>query len=50
VINEQPRLLVEVLGNKLLNYYDGEVIDANFSEAQILKHWASSDLARLVKV
>ena len=50
VIDEQPRLLVEVLGNKLLNYHDGEVIDDDFGEAQILKHWASSDLARLVKV
>lgn len=50
VINEQPRLLVEVLGNKLLNYHDGEVIDANFGDAQILRHWAPSDLARLVKV
>jgi len=50
VINEQPRLLVEVLGDKLLNYYDGEVIDTKTANAQILKYWAPSDLARLVKV
>lgn len=50
VINEQPKLLVEALDSKLLNYYDGEIIDIKTADAQILKYWAPSDLARLVKV
>jgi hypothetical protein len=50
VIDEQPRLLVEVLDKKLLNYYDGEIIDTEIANLQILKYWAPSDLARLVKV
>ena len=45
-----PRLMVNLPGSKLLNYYDGEVIDINTVDAQILQLWTASDLARLVKV
>jgi hypothetical protein len=50
VINEQPRLLVEIGNSRLLNYYDGEIIDTETADLQILKSWAPSDLVRLVKV
>lgn len=50
VIEEQPRLLVEFANSKLLNYYDGEIVDIDSIEIQIVKSWAPSDLTRLVKV
>jgi hypothetical protein len=50
VVENQPRLLVVLDGNKLLNYYDGEVVDMENANLQILQTWTSSDLARLVKV
>jgi hypothetical protein len=50
VINDTPRLLVILPNKKLLNYYDGEVVDIEDAEMQILQTWAPSDLANLVKV
>jgi len=50
MVNQEARLMVLLPGNKLLNYYDGEVIDIENAELEILKTWAPSDLARLVKV
>ena len=50
VVDKQPRLMVLLNDNKLLNYYDGEVVDIDSVDLQILQIWASSDLARLVKV
>lgn len=50
MVNQQARLMVLLPDNKLLNYYDGEVVDMENAELEILKTWASSDLARLVKV
>ena len=50
VINGTPKLLVILPNKNLLNYYDGEVFDINNAEMQILKTWAPSDLANLVKV
>jgi hypothetical protein len=50
IIDETPRLLVILPNKKLLNYYDGEVLDFNEAKMQILQTWAPSDLANLVKV
>ena len=50
IIDENPRLLVILPNKKLLNYYDGEVIDIKDTNMQILQTWAPSDLANLVKV
>lgn len=50
VIDETPRLMVILPDKKLLNYYDGEVVDVDEAKMQILQTWASSDLANLVKV
>jgi hypothetical protein len=50
VIADTPRLMVILPDNKLLNYYDGEVIDVADVVMQILQTWAPSDLANLVKV
>lgn len=50
IIDDHPRLLVLLPSKKLLNYYDGEVIDIAEAKLQILQTWAPSDLARLVKV
>lgn len=50
IIDEAPRLLVILPNKKLLNYYDGEVVDIDEAKMQILQTWAPSDLANLVKV
>ena len=50
IIDEAPRLLVMLPNKKLLNYYDGEVVDIDEAKMQILQTWAPSDLANLVKV
>jgi hypothetical protein len=50
IIDENPRLLVILPDKKLLNYYDGEVLDIAEAKMQILQTWAPSDLANLVKV
>jgi len=50
MVEEVPKLMVTTPDNKLLNYYDGEVIDIDSINVQILQTWTSSDLARLVKV
>lgn len=50
IIEDQPRLLVLLNDNKLLNYVDGEAVDIDSASLQILQTWTSSDLARLVKV
>ena len=50
IIDDHPRLLVLLPSKKLLNYYDGEVIDIAEAKLQILQTWVPSDLARLVKV
>ncbi len=50
MVEDAPRLMVILSNNKLLNYYDGEVIDVDSAKMQILQTWAPSDLARLVKV
>jgi hypothetical protein len=50
IIDETPRLLVILPNKKLLNYYDGEVLDVKEAKMQILQTWAPSDLASLVKV
>lgn len=50
VVDQSPRLMVLLSDNKLLNYYDGEIVDMDFVNLQILQTWAPSDLARLVKV
>lgn len=49
-INEETRLLVVTTDKKLLNYYDGDVIDIDSANMQMLRVWHPSDLARLVKV
>lgn len=50
IIDENPRLLVILPDKRLLNYYDGEVLDIDEVKMQILQTWAPSDLANLVKV
>lgn len=50
IVDQNPRLMVLLSNNKLLNYYDGEVVDMDSVDLQILQTWAPSDLARLVKV
>ena len=50
MVDQAPRLMVLLDDNKLLNYCDGEIIDIKSVELQILKIWAPSDMARLVKV
>ena len=50
VVDKEPKFLVEIAGNRMLNYYDGEIVDTKIVDAQIVKSWAPSDLARLVKV
>lgn len=50
IVDDEVRLMVVLPGNKLLNYYDGEVTDMENLNLQILQTWAPSDLARLVKV
>jgi hypothetical protein len=50
MVDETPRLMVILPNKKLLNYYDGEVIDIEDVKMQILQTWAPSDLANLVKV
>jgi len=50
VIDDTPRLMVILPNKKLLNYYDGEIVDIDDAEMQILQTWAPSDLANLVKV
>jgi hypothetical protein len=50
IVDQKPRLMVLLSDNKLLNYYDGEVVDIDSLDLQILQTWAPSDLARLVKV
>ncbi len=46
----ETRLMVLTPDKKLLNYYDGEVVDIDSANLQILQVWHPSDLARLVKV
>ena len=50
IIDDNPRLMVILPNKKLLNYYDGEVINIDDAEMQILQTWTVSDLANLVKV
>ena len=50
MVEEIPRLMVTANNTKLLNYYDGEVIDMETANLQILQTWTAIDLARLVKV
>lgn len=50
IIDQRPRLLVILPNKKLLNYYDGEVIDIDSAPMQIVQIWGPNDLARLVKV
>jgi hypothetical protein len=50
IIDETPRLLVILPDKKLLNYYDGEVLNIDEAKMQILQTWGPSDLANLVKV
>ena len=49
-IDKETRLLVLLPDNRLLNYYDGELIDMKTVNVEILQTWTPSDLARLVKV
>lgn len=50
MVEETPRLMVILPDEKLLNYYDGEVVNIKDTKMQILQTWAPSDLANLVKV
>jgi len=50
IVDKEPRLMALLPNKQLLNYYVGEVVDIDNVEMQILKTWAPSDLARLVKV
>jgi hypothetical protein len=50
ILEDQPKLMVLLPNKTLLNYYDGEAVDMQNAKLQILKTWAPSDLARLVKV
>ena len=50
ILEDKPRLMVLLPNKTLLNYYDGEAVDIKNADFQILKTWAPSDLARLVKV
>jgi len=50
IIDDTPRLMVILPNKKLLNYYDGEVVNSVDAEMQILQTWTASDLASLVKV
>lgn len=47
---DESRLMVLTSDKKLLNYYDGEVIDIDLATLQLVRVWQPSDLARLVKV
>lgn len=49
-VDLETRLMVITPDKKLLNYYDGDVIDIDSANMQMLRVWHSSDLARLVKV
>ncbi len=48
--NPETKLLVLTPDKKVLNYYDGEVIDIDSTRMQMLRIWHPSDLTRLVKV
>lgn len=50
IVDDKARLLVMVPNNKILNYIDGEVVDIEKTDLQILKVWAPSDMTRLVKL
>lgn len=50
MVEETPRLMVILPDEKLLNYYDGEVVNIKDTKMQILQTWTPSDLANLVKV
>jgi hypothetical protein len=49
-IDDEIRLIVLLLDDRLLNYVDGEVVDMKNATLEILQIWTPSDLARLVKV
>jgi hypothetical protein len=50
IVNEQPRLMVVLPNKKMLNYYEGELVDMEDVKEQFIQFWAPSDLANLVKV
>lgn len=50
IVDRTARLMVLLPDNRLLNYYDGEIVDIENTEFEILNTWEPSDLARLVKV
>ncbi len=49
-IDDEIRLIVLLLDDRLLNYVDGEIVDMKNATLEILQIWTPSDLARLVKV
>jgi hypothetical protein len=50
MVEQNPRLMVLLPSDELLNYYDGETVDVNEAKVEVLQKWAPSDLANLVKV
>jgi hypothetical protein len=50
IVDNKARLLVILPDKKILNYIDGEVVDIEKTDLQILKVWAPSDMTRLVKL
>ena len=50
MVEQQPKLMVLLPNNQVLNYYDGETVDADLAMVEVLQKWAPSDLANLVKV
>ena len=50
IVDGKAKLLVMLPDKKVLNYLDGEVVDIEKTELQILKVWAPSDMTRLVKL
>ena len=49
-LDKETRLVVLLPNDRLLNYYDGELVDMKNVDVEILQTWTPSDLARLVKV
>jgi len=50
IVDNKAKLLVMLPNKKVLNYIDGEVVDIEKTDLQILKIWTPSDMTRLVKL
>jgi hypothetical protein len=52
ILNEetQPRLMVLLPNNKLLNYYHNHIVPLDEADIQLLNSWTPVDLPNLIKV